>query len=436
MRPHILLVLLALAFPVRAEKTVTLLHFSDYHSHALPFYNGEEGERGGLAHAVAYLKKEKARDALVFSGGDTMNAGSPAWSDRYQCAEWPWLNGVVDAMAFGNHDADYGRAAFDICQSQTEYPILSANTRGFRQYVIYDVDGVLVGVFGLAGGDFSRLVKGDGFVFSDPVEAARGVVQKLKAEGVDAIVLIGHQHTEDDFALAKAVPGIDLIFGSHSHIKREPMLIPGTQTWFVSSGQYLESIARAELTFDGGRITRTRAELIPVTARLGEDRTLGRRIRGMQRQLANDPKYRELFEPVGKLAEPLPLPKLAERTLEAMRAAAGADVALSTVSSFRQPLPAGTITGEQLRASLPYDNEIVVCTMSGAQWQRVVDESAKRDGSDSEAFLTKLPAVDPAKTYKVATTEYLANAAYKEVLGCTPEKTGRRVREELQRSMR
>ena len=38
------------------------------------------------------------------SGGDMMNKGAPSWSDRYQCAEWSWLNGVADAMALGNHE--------------------------------------------------------------------------------------------------------------------------------------------------------------------------------------------------------------------------------------------------------------------------------------------------------------------------------------------
>jgi len=41
-----LLVLLLIAIPIAAETKVTLLHFSDYHSHALPFYT-EEGERAG-----------------------------------------------------------------------------------------------------------------------------------------------------------------------------------------------------------------------------------------------------------------------------------------------------------------------------------------------------------------------------------------------------
>src|SRR5688500_10215775 len=125
-----LLLLLLLAIPAAAETRVTLLHISDYHSHALPFYT-EEGERGGIARAIGYLRAEKRRGALVFSGGDTINKGAPAWSDKYGCADWPFWNGIVDAMAFGNHDADYGWDAFENCRASVRYPILSANTAGF-----------------------------------------------------------------------------------------------------------------------------------------------------------------------------------------------------------------------------------------------------------------------------------------------------------------
>ena len=63
MRKFLLIVLFAL--PLSADTTVTLLHFSDYHSHALPFA-AEEGERGGIARAIRYLRAAKRDGALVF----------------------------------------------------------------------------------------------------------------------------------------------------------------------------------------------------------------------------------------------------------------------------------------------------------------------------------------------------------------------------------
>ena len=421
------LLLLLLALPLRAQ-TVTLLHFSDYHSHALPFYS-DEGERGGIARAIRYLAREKQRGALVFSGGDTINKGSPAWSDKYGCAEWPWWNGILDAMAFGNHDADYGREAFETCRANVRYPILSANTSNMIRKKVFDVRGIRIGVFALAGPDFPTLVKVDGLKFGDHLGAAQDIVRELRErDRVDAVVMIGHEDEDEDYKLARAVPGIDLIFGSHSHLKHDLTRIDGTQTWFISPWQYLGYISRVELTFKDRKLTNVRGGLVPVDQKLPEDRKIARRVQEMQEALENDPQYRELFVPIGKLDQAISVEALAKKTLDMMRRLSNADVALSTMSSFRQPLPKGTLDMELLRAALPYENEIIVCEMPGAQLQRVLDFS-------DETYVSGAPPVDPARTYRVATTDFLANVAYRDVFTCEKTKTGLRVREELRKAL-
>jgi 5'-nucleotidase len=430
-----LLFLLVLGVPLSAQPRVVLLHFSDYHSHALPFYT-DEGERGGIARAAGYLQSEKKRGALVFSGGDTINRGAPAWSDKYGCAEWPWFNGIVDAMAFGNHDADYGREAFEACRKSIRYPILSANTPGFDRYRVFVSRGKRIGVFALAGSDFPKLVKTPGFEFRDPIAAAREVVRDLREkEHVDAVVMIGHEHAENDYELARSVPGINLIFGSHSHIKRELTRIPDTSTWYISPSQYLTFISRIELTFlkDGLRI---QGELIPVDSTLQEDPVIARRVAAMQKELAADPQYRDLFVPIGTLDEALSTAAVAQQTLAAMRAVTSSDVALSTTSSFRQPLPSGPLTMESVLGSLPYENEIVTCTMTGAQLQRVLGFNATRKGTDSEAYVNGPASIDPASSYRMATTDYLAFVAWKEAFDCDKTRTGLKVREELVKVLR
>lgn len=426
---HLALAGLLSALPLAADTTVTLLHFSDYHSHALPFYT-DEGERGGIARVIGYLRAQKRTGALVFSGGDTLNQGAPAWSDKYQCAEWPWLNGIVDAMALGNHDLDYGRDAFERCRARVRYPILSANTSGFRATAVFAVRGARIGVFAVAGADFPKLVTVPDLTFGDPVAAAREAVRVLRDEqGADAVVMIGHQETEADYELARAVPGIDLILGTHSHLKRELVHIPGTTTAFIAPSQYLTYVSRVEMTIAEGRVTNVRGGLIPIDHSLPADGRTARRVAKMQRDLERDPRYRELFAVIGRLDAPMSTEALARRTVEIMRDVARADIALSTKSSFRRPLPAGPLTSELLRGAMPYDNEIVQCTMSGDQLLRLLDAA----GPDVHA--TALDSVDPARTYRVATTDYLADVAYKDALSCHPTRTGLRVREELRKRL-
>jgi 5'-nucleotidase len=418
---------------------VILLHFSDYHSHALPFYSEGREAQGGIARAIGYLRREKQQGALVVSGGDMINKGSPAWSDKYRCAEWPWFDGVVDAMALGNHEPDYGIAAMQSCLSSIHFPVLSANTEGFHASQVFVVKGIRVGVFAIAGSDFKTLVKEPALHFGDPVAAARIAVRDLReTQHADVVVMIGHEHLDDDFALARAVPGIDIIFGSHSHLKRELMLIEGTSTWFISPFQYLAYISRVELVFQGHKIASINGHLVPVDARMPADKAIAGKVETMQRDLEHDPQYAPLFETIGTLAKPISVDELAARSVGIMREAAHADVALSTASSFRQALGRGRVTLEALRAAMPYDNEILVYEMRGDAVEKLLAYGHSLEGGDSYAIVSRATSIEREKMYRVATTDYLAKVAvgYRDFfVGLTPEQPGLHVREEVKKRL-
>lgn len=406
---RIALALFLIALPLTvhgAVSKVTLLHFSDYHSHALPFYSEERADQGGIARAVTYLRREKRRGAIVLSGGDMVNQGSPAWSDKYHCVEWPWLNGLVDAMAFGNHDPDYGPADFEHCRRSIRYPMLSANTAGFQRYEVLKRGPVRIGVFAVAGPDFPSLVRSASFIYTDRIAAAREVVRILReVEHVDAVVLIGHEHLDDDFALARAVPGIDVIFGSHSHLKRDWQQIPGTSTWFISPFQYLTYVSRVTLTFDGHRLRTANGVLERMDKAREKDPIIEGRVASLERKLEADPQYASLFQPIGKLATPLSVEQLGALAVETMRKEAHTDLALSTKSSFRQSLPSGALTMEQLRAAMPYDNEIVTATVDAEEAKRLIEA-----GGEFASYLAG--SLDGRPSYTIALTDYLASAMH------------------------
>src|SRR5438034_11566149 len=108
---------------------------------------------------------------------------------------------------------------------------------------------------------------------------------------VDAVVMIGHEHLDDDFALARAVPGIDLIFGSHSHLKRDLEQIPGTSTWFISPYQYLTWISRVQLTIDHHKVTKVSGALLRMDEHTKGDPAVAKRVADMEQALEHDPKY-------------------------------------------------------------------------------------------------------------------------------------------------
>lgn len=481
-----LLSLLLLVAPVFAQQpttTVTLLHFSDYHSHAIPFYSQGEENTAGIARAMAYMKSyTDDPNTLIFSGGDTINKGAPAWSDKYQCAEWSWFNGILDGMALGNHEADYGAEVFAQCRAQITYPIISSNTldaggqplfqEDGKTYLVFEIDGIKVGVFAVAGSDFAGLIKPEtspvaGATFADRTETARQVVQALRdQEQVDAVVLIGHALYEEDVALAQAVPGIDVILGTHSHRLQELTTVPGTQTKIISPFQYLTYMSQVELTFTGGELSDVTGELVRMSNTLPEDPDIAQQVRQMQADLVADPQYADLFQPIGEAAVPLSTEGqftgesvLGNFVLDIFRSAAGANVAISTSSTFREPVGSGQILEEELRAAIPYKNKILVYPLSGAQVQQLLDYSISRSGSDFFSQVAGVRfniagdratniqvladpqdpaagyvALDPAATYTVGVSDFqsLIAGGYKDIFaGVTSQDTGLDLRDQV-----
>ncbi|PYQ53319.1 MAG: bifunctional metallophosphatase/5'-nucleotidase [Acidobacteria bacterium] len=463
---------LAASVPAAAARTtVHIVAFSDYHSHALPFVSEGRADQGGIARAVAYLKEARRRPStVVVSGGDMVNRGSPLWSDVYGCVEWRWLAGLVDVTALGNHDVDYGWDALSACRAAARAPILAANlvdssgrailTTDGRPYVVKTVGGVRIGFFALGGPDLARLVRPEnlpaGAHWLEPIAVAREIVSSLRdKEKVDAVVFIGHQAREDDEAMARAVPGIDLILGTHSHFKGALTTIPGTRVAFVSPYQYLTYVSDMTLEFDGGRLRRVSGGLVPMDSRRTPDPTVAADVARLQGELVA--AHPDRFRVVGRTASGLSdegvstgESPIGNWATEVLRRAAGAQAFVATASGFRGGLPAGEVTLEDFYAAIPYTNKVVVAELTGRQVLDLLAASVARTGSDgfcqqsglryrvergrpADVRILENPAqpekgfasVVPDGVYRIATPDYQARiaAGYKDLFAAARSMT-------------
>ncbi len=439
--------------------TIPIVNFSDYHSHAIPFYSEGQNNQAGIARTIAYLKAQKQSNpnTLIVSGGDTMNLGTPTWSDEYKCMEWPWFNDLIDVMALGNHEFDYGADNFKQCQSSAKYPVLSSNfvnpttkqpllTVDNKSYWVKEINGVKLGFFALAGSDFDKLIKPElrpsGGIFDDRMAVAKQVVSDLRdKEKVNAVIYIGHSYREDDEAMAKAVSGIDVVLGSHSHYKSELTKFPGTQTWFISPFQYLTYLSKAELVFENGKLANVKGQLVKMDASQPEDPAIAAQVQKMQKDL--EAKRPERFKVLGQAGVELSDANistdeslLGNWAMDTVRQAAGTHAFFSTSSSFRASIPPGPITVENFFTAIPYKNSIVTSEMTGQQLAELLDLNASKRGSDSFSQLSGVrfkldgskatnvqvladPAsesagylpLDASKTYKIGTTDFQAKIA-------------------------
>ncbi len=455
--------------------TLHLYHFSDYHSHAVPFYSEGKPDQAGIARTVGFLRGKVLTDpnAIVFSGGDTMNTGSPSWSDKYTCSEWDWFNGIVEAMAVGNHEFDYGPAAFEQCRAKADYPLISANlvisdtaqpylTANGKPYVIVERGGVRLGVFAVADPSYRSLVRATnlpkGTRWADATETAKEMVRRLREdEKVNAVISIGHQEFDNDVALAKAVPGIDVILGTHSHLKKELQRIPGTATWYIEPYQYLTYLSNVNLQFNQGRLVNVSGGLVKMDETIPEAPDVKEGVAARIATMKADPLYAPKFQKIGSAAVELSNDNLyngesviGNFVMDLVRQKAAANLALSTASSFRASIPPGDMLMEDYLAALPFKNFIMITELTGAQVRDLLNLSVSkrttdnfsqqsgarftiRNGQAQDIQILKDPAdpaqgyeaLDDTKTYKVATTDYQANvqADYRAIFNGAASKT-------------
>ncbi len=141
-----------------------------------------------------------------------------------------------DAITIGDDDLLFGRENLLRILNQAAFPVVSANLIDaesgdsfFQAYVIKEVGGLKVGIFGLSCEPRPPLVdRFDGLTVLDPFKIAPQTVAALR-EKCDIIVLLSHLGYAKDMELARKIDGIHLIVGGHTGVNLSfPRIIRNT----------------------------------------------------------------------------------------------------------------------------------------------------------------------------------------------------------------
>ena len=162
-----------------------------------------------------------------------------------------------DAQNVGDNDLAEGKEYLLERADESNFPFISANlidtTSGkplFEPYVIKEVDGLRIGIFGLI--TYRAKLGTPDLLIDDPYETAKRVVSELK-EKCDLVIALTHLGVNDDKKLAQQVPGINIIVGGHSSSKLEtPLRVNDT----VILQAYLQGryLGRLDLTIRNGSL--------------------------------------------------------------------------------------------------------------------------------------------------------------------------------------
>lgn len=280
-----LLLTLGLALPAltaRADEpqvALTVLFTHDTHDHFYP----DAADIGGYSRLATALKEARANAQHTTI---TVDAGDFSMGSLFQtvyATDAPELRALgamgYDVVTFGNHEFDYrpqGLADMLSAAKESGDPlpqIVQANYRTPKDpsaqvavdamenfpvtdYTVIERDGMTIAVFGVMGVDSDECAPMSGMVLEPVAEAAKRVVAEIKEKvNPTFIICLSHTGTEggkgEDYELAKAVDGIDLIVSGHTHTTlAEPIEV--NNTLIVSCGPYTRNLGSITLTSDGG----------------------------------------------------------------------------------------------------------------------------------------------------------------------------------------
>ncbi len=276
-----------------------VVHVNDTHSHLYPFKSPTTGmlePLGGFARLATVVGQERAgaEPVLLLHGGDSLVGsdsnylvnGKPDYATLPSYGyrgidDFDAMNALgFDAMVIGNHELDYGRRWIEGLIGRAKFPVLSADVirRDLpdldgssgkllaRPYVILNRGGLRIGIIGLTTTQYIQSLQ---VQVKDPVEVARELVPQVARQS-DLVLVLSHLGFKPDMELARAVPGIDLIVGGHSHtMVNEPVLIG--ETLIVQDGAFAPQVGILDLTVAGGKIAQYTYRLKTLDASVPED---------------------------------------------------------------------------------------------------------------------------------------------------------------------
>lgn len=253
--PLLVAILLAVSLSACAQPPsflkLTLLSTNDLHAHLSPFdlpqrlagSMTQTKNLGGAARRATYVNRvrsESSTPVLLLDSGDTTHGYDPLAQMFRGAPDVEVMNALgYVAMVPGNHDFQWKSSDTLRNLRASKFPWVCANLIEkktgkllLEPYVIRDYYGVRVAFFGL----ITAMVNGNGNLWLaarelelqqvDAIEAAKNLIPTVR-QNADIVICLSHLGAKLDQQLAKAVPGIDIILGGHSHTRLpQPVMVP------------------------------------------------------------------------------------------------------------------------------------------------------------------------------------------------------------------
>ncbi|WP_210367793.1 5'-nucleotidase C-terminal domain-containing protein [Bacillus sp. REN3] len=328
--------------------------------------------------------------------------------------------------------------------------------------IVKVVNGEKVGIFGLTTAETKDISSpGEDVNFTDYIEEAKLAVQAFEEKGINKIIALTHIGYDDgggdnDLTLAKEVEGIDIIVGGHTHTKLPAPVLDQTgeePTVIVQANEYSKFLGALDVQFDKkGRVIEHEGKLIDLDQKVDgqfviqDDPEAAKILAETYKPAVEQKQQTVIGNTTVDLTGGNPAARTGETNLgnlitDGMLAKAktinpNTVIALQNGGGIRTSVAAGDITLAKVLEVMPFGNSLGIMQLTGAEIKEALEISVKDAPKAFGGFLqvsglkftydSTLPAgqrvqsievkedgvqyvaIDPAKTYGVATNTFTA----------------------------
>lgn len=398
---------------------ITVLYTNDEHGWMEPTttYAGAPGLTYQWKNTEGY---DASDNYLILSGGDMWSG--PSISTWFRGKSMVQVMNAMgyDASAIGNHEFDFTVDTLYQRLSEMHFPLLAANIvetstskiPNFAQpYIIKNIDGVNVGIIGLASrstptSTFPANVAG--YQFTDYAAAVTKYAQEAKKAGATVLIVVGHICSSEMNSLVSvaAANGICIIGGGHCHQK---YLSRNNGVVLIEAGSNMIAYGKVEFDYSPADSTTSNFQykIVDNTA-TKYDAGIGELVNYWQEQTDN-----ELSDQIGYSDQTIAQSSAAMQNMVCdswLHSFPDADVALTNGGGIRQSIPAGPVTLSTVVGLLPFENTIVKLKLTGQQLKEMALAGDICMGGMTTVggfFLSDGTEITDAGVYTVLTTDYL-----------------------------
>lgn len=211
------------------------------------------------------------------------------------------------------------------------------------------------------------------------------IVTALRPQ-VELLIVLSHVGHEEEIALARDIPGIDIIVGGHSHTRVQPPLKVGN-TYVVQAGYYGAYVGKIEVTVDtdANAMTSFIGTLIPAADLPAPLKKVDRLVKRWEKKVARQVDFK-----IASADRDYTKVEMQPYLQKILASASGADLGYYNMGGIRDVFRKGTVTARHIWNIEPFSNQLVTITAQG-RLESLLDD----------------------KTYVMATNDFIAAQAEK-----------------------